>query len=92
MADLRKEDLDSTKFTTDNLPVCPDVNKDHLLSSEVKVDCLNDVYEVNDRFIALVSHDTLPLSRDTNNVSIKMLLQFKHLRIDDLRYSYKIIY
>ena len=70
MADLRKEDRDPTKFTQGKLPVCSDVNEDHLLSSEVKVDCLNDVYEVNDRFIALVSHDTLPLSRDTNNVSI----------------------
>ena len=70
MADLRKEDQDQTKFTQGKLPVCSDVNEDHLLSSEVKVDYLNDVYEVNDRFIALVSHDTLPLSRDTNNVSM----------------------
>ena len=70
MADLRKEDQDPTKFIQGKLPVCSDVNKDDLLSSEVKVDCLNDVCEVNDRFIALVSHDTLPLSRDTNNVSI----------------------
>ena len=70
MADLRKEDQDPTKFTQGNVPVCSDVNKDHLLCPEVKVDYLNDVYEVNDRFIALVSHDTLPLARDTNNVSI----------------------
>ena len=70
MADLRKEDQDSTKFTQGNLPVCSDVNVDHLLSSEVNIVCLNDVYEVNDQFMALVSHDTLPLSRDTNNVSI----------------------
>ena len=70
MADLRKEDQDPTKFTQGNVPVCSDVNEDHLLCPEVKVDYLNDVYEVNDRFIALVSHDTLPLSRDTNNVSI----------------------
>ena len=27
-----KEDLDPTKFTTGNLPVCPDFNKDHLPS------------------------------------------------------------
>ena len=59
MADLRKEDQDSTKFTQGNLPVCSDVKEGHLLSSEVNIDCLNDVYEVNDRFIALVSHDTL---------------------------------
>ena len=70
MADLRKEDRDPTKFIQGNVPVCSDVNKDCLLSPEVKVDYLNDVYEVNDRFIALVSHDTLPLPRDTNNVSI----------------------
>ena len=77
MADLRKEDQDPTKFTNvpvcsdlGNVPVCSDVNEDHFLTSEVKVDCLNDVCEVNDRFIALVSHDTLPLSRDTNNNSI----------------------
>ena len=70
MADLRKEERDPTKFTQGNVPVCSDVNEDHLLCPEVKVDYLNDVYEVNDRFIALVSHDTLPLSRDTNNASI----------------------
>ena len=70
MADLRKEDQDPTKFTQGDVPVCSDVNEDHLLCPEVKVDYLSDVYEVNDRFIALVSHDTLPLSRDTNNVSI----------------------
>ena len=67
MADLRKEDQDPTKFTQGNVPVCSDVKEDHLLTSEVQVDCLNDVCEVN-----LVSHDTLPLSRDTKNVSILM--------------------
>ena len=55
-----KEDLDPTKFTTGNLPVCPDFNKDHLPSlrsrSIVKV-----VHEVNNRN---------SLKRDTNNVSV----------------------
>ena len=68
--DLQKADPDPTKFTTDNLPVCSDVSEDHLLTSKVKVDCLNDVSEVNNRFIALVTQDTLPLSRDTNNISV----------------------
>ena len=36
----------------------------------VTVDCLNDISEVNDQFIALVSHEPLPMLRDTNNVSI----------------------
>ena len=68
--DLQKADTDPTKFTTGNLPVCSDVSDDHLLTSKVKVDCLNDVSEVNNRFIALVTQDTLPLSRDTNNISV----------------------
>ena len=68
--DLQKADSDPTKFTTGNLPVCSDVSEDHLLTSKVKVDCLNDVSEVNNRFIALVIQDTLPLSRDTNNISV----------------------
>ena len=68
--DLQKADPDPTKFTTGNLPVCSDVSEDHLLTSKVKVDCLNDVSEVNNRFIALVTQDTLPLSRDTNNISV----------------------
>ena len=34
------------------------------------VDCLNDVSEVNDQLKALVSHETPPMLRDTNNVSI----------------------
>ena len=68
--DLQKADPDPSKFTTGNLPVCSDVSEDHLLTSKVKVDCLNDVSEVNNRFIALVTQDTLPLSRDTNNISV----------------------
>ena len=68
--DLQKADPDPTKFTTGNLPVCSDVREDHLLTPKLKVDCLNDVSEVNNRFIALVTPDTLPLSRDTNNISV----------------------
>lgn len=59
-ADLEKEESDQTKLTTCKLIVC----------SEVKVNCLIDVCEVNNQFIALVSNDTLPLSCDTNIVSI----------------------
>lgn len=69
-ADLEKEESDQTKLTTCKWIVCSDVNKGHLLTSEVKVNCLIDVCEVNNQFNALVSNDTLPLSCDTNIVSI----------------------
>ena len=69
-ANLKPSDTDQNKFRAGHLEVCFDDKQDRVPISEVENDCLYDLGEVNDRFIALVTHDTLPLSQESNNISV----------------------